>query len=144
MPKYDVNIYAVVRYKVVSVEAEDMPSAILVACDTLDERVVDRKLCNCASYGSEAPRRQEQHLEEIEYSEEHISYLVDVAGDTTYAESKGYLADGVTPETPFLEHCESCGADIVLRNTERVTAEFPWHYEDEDCRAVRDPAKQKA
>ncbi len=33
----------------------------------------------------------------------------------------------------YNEECPICGADIGPSST------FPWHLEDEDCRAVRDP-----
>lgn len=32
-----------------------------------------------------------------------------------------------------LESCGSCNADLGPSST------FPWHYPDEDCRAVREP-----
>lgn len=31
------------------------------------------------------------------------------------------------------EECGTCGGDVGPSST------FPWHYEDEDCRAVREP-----
>lgn len=35
----------------------------------------------------------------------------------------------------FLEDCECCGSIIG------PCTDWPWHYEDEDCRAMREPAE---
>jgi hypothetical protein len=36
-------------------------------------------------------------------------------------------------ETETREDCGSCGADIGPSST------YPWHYADEDCRAIKEP-----
>jgi hypothetical protein len=36
-------------------------------------------------------------------------------------------------ESELLESCGCCGADLGPSTT------YPWHYEDEDCRAIRKP-----
>lgn len=40
-------------------------------------------------------------------------------------------------ETEARESCPSCGADIGLSTV------YPWHDEDEDCRAVREPLNEE-
>lgn len=37
-----------------------------------------------------------------------------------------------------LESCGSCGADIGPSST------FPWHTEDDDCRAIRSPVTRRS
>ena len=100
MPQYDVNIYAVVRLKVVNVEADSMEEAIAKSAEDANYSALHRDFCECALHSWEkgAPRKEGQHAEYIEYADEVTGYLVDVVGDRDYAQSRNYAADGVTVE----------------------------------------------
>lgn len=78
--KYDVHIYAIVRVKVQSIEAESQTEAIEKARVNTD---------------------MEQAIQEGEFTDEVTGYLVDEAGDAEFKNTRVYLADGVTLDPNF-------------------------------------------
>jgi hypothetical protein len=81
MPKYDVHLYAVLRFTVRGVEAEFMEQACKKA-----EQVIDAEAIKSAIRGGS------EH--EAEFDDEVIEALVDVQGDEDYSESTWFLPEG--------------------------------------------------
>ncbi len=98
MPFFDVNVHAVVLVKVVNVEAESMKEAIIKAEN--DQNIYDaigKDLCFCQQGKDPKPYA---HIEFIQYADEVVDFLVDVVGDTEYAQTRRFAADGVTVVEP--------------------------------------------
>ena len=81
--KYNVHLYAVVRVKVVDVEASSQEEAIAKAEDSvLLGRILNHE------------RGLPDNVECTEYAEEVVRYLVDEEGDEEYDKSKWYVWKG--------------------------------------------------
>jgi hypothetical protein len=82
--KYNVHAYVVVRVTARAIEADSQVDAIAKFGDVVEPGLTER-----------FNRGEDQN-----YAEDITGYHVDEEGDDSYARSRSYLADGVTPELP--------------------------------------------
>ena len=81
MPKYDVHLFAVLRFTVRNVEAESME----VACKKAEQVVNDEPIKTAMRGSSEY---------EADFADEIIEALVDVQGDEEHLESTSFEPEG--------------------------------------------------
>lgn len=81
MPKYDVHLFAVLRFTLRGIEAESMEDA----CKKADQVISDEAIKNAMCGGSEY---------EADFAGEVIEALVDVHGDEDYSESTWLVPEG--------------------------------------------------
>lgn len=81
MPKYDVHLFAVLRFTLRGVEAESMEEA----CKKADQVISDEAIKTAMRGGSEY---------EADFADEIIEALVDVPGDEDYSESTWLVPEG--------------------------------------------------
>ena len=81
MPKYDVHLFAVLRFTLRGVEAESIKDA----CKKADQVVTDEAIKTAMRGGSEY---------EADFADEIIEALVDVQGDEDYSESTWLEPEG--------------------------------------------------
>ncbi|MGO9019628.1 MAG: hypothetical protein ACLQVJ_14890 [Syntrophobacteraceae bacterium] len=74
MPKYDVHLYAVLRFTVRGIEAESMEEA----CKKADELLTDEAIKSAICGGSD---------HEADFADKVLEALVDVRGDEDFSES---------------------------------------------------------
>lgn len=86
MKTYDVHLYAVVRMKVVGIEAESQVDAIRLA----EKEVTYEQRETLFNHSGGMTK-----LEYTEYAEEVIHYLVDEQGDEEYQNSRWYEANEI-------------------------------------------------
>lgn len=84
MPRHDVHILAVTRVKVRGVEAETDKAAIHKAMKSVD-------LHDLLSRSEVGHGRLPAHVEDIEWNEEVVGYLVDHEGDEEFETSTYYI-----------------------------------------------------
>ena len=87
MPKYHVNLYALVRVRVPDVEADSQEEA----CQTAEQRVNLDSLF----HGVSGP-----YVSDVEYADEVNHYLVDLDGDEEYKQSQFFDGDKIRPVFP--------------------------------------------
>lgn len=81
MPKYDVHLFAVLRFTLHAVEAETMEEA----CRKAEQLVNDDAIKTAMRGGSEY---------EADFADEIIEALVDVQGNEDYSESEWLVPEG--------------------------------------------------
>jgi hypothetical protein len=85
---YNVSIYAVVRVKVVGVEASSMEQATERAEDYADlYKLFDLTLCHKGGEEEECSL-PDMHIEHCEYADDIADFLVDEQGDTEFGKSR--------------------------------------------------------
>ena len=87
MATYNVHIYAVVRIKVMGVEASGMEQATEKAENYADlHRLFNRNHCH---NGDEVEcNLPDMHIEHCEFAEDIVDFLVDEQGDTEFTHSR--------------------------------------------------------
>ncbi len=85
MPKYNVHLYAEVRVKIVSVEADSMEEAIGSAEEFADLNSYFLRN-HCRNADTEKCGIADMHIEYSEFAE-GCDYMVDVQGDDDYKQS---------------------------------------------------------
>ena len=87
MATYNVHIYAVVRIKVMGVEASGMEQATEKAENYADlYRLFNRNHCH---NGDDAEcNLPDMHIEHCEFAEDIVDFLVDEQGDTEFTHSR--------------------------------------------------------
>lgn len=83
MSTYNVHVYAIVRVKVVGIEADDMRAAVNMAIDgTNFYSLLNSDIEQEALAGT---------VEHVEFAEEFSHFLVDVEGDEDFEESEWFV-----------------------------------------------------
>jgi hypothetical protein len=116
---FDVHLFAVIRQKFPGIQAADMPAAIQAAIDsTAAERWLSHfraENASCDALG--------------EFVEEFSQYLVDVAGDADFGQSRWY-SDSTNQETALLlklvqwadsQHQFSSELDEIVAEARKLT-----------------------